>query len=133
MEKTKNHHPAGAGHEQTDADLRLLAGFSFSVMGLMLGAMLAMGGMFYLLRSRTTSHDAPVPPLTAALPEKPPEPRLQVNLKADLARVRAEENEALESYGWVDKNLGIVRIPIERAMELTIERGLPTRQKAQKK
>ena len=34
----------------------------------------------------------------------------------------------LDSYGWVDKNAGIVRIPIDEAMKLTLQRGLPTRQ-----
>jgi len=34
----------------------------------------------------------------------------------------------LESYAWVDKNAGIVRIPIEEAIRLTLQRGLPTRQ-----
>jgi topoisomerase IA-like protein len=31
----------------------------------------------------------------------------------------------LESYGWVDKDKGVVRIPIEEAMRLIAERGLP--------
>ncbi|MCA1555006.1 MAG: hypothetical protein LC737_11585, partial [Chloroflexi bacterium] len=30
-------------------------------------------------------------------------------------------------YGWVDQSAGITHIPIERAMELLLERGLPTR------
>ena len=33
----------------------------------------------------------------------------------------------LDSYGWVDKNAGVVRIPIDEAMKLTLERGLPAR------
>jgi hypothetical protein len=37
----------------------------------------------------------------------------------------AEENAALATYGWVDRDAGIVRIPIERAMELLVLRGLP--------
>jgi hypothetical protein len=42
--------------------------------------------------------------------------------------VRAEEQEKLSSYGWVEPNAGVVRIPVERAMELLAERGLPTRE-----
>ena len=58
----------------------------------------------------------------------PPEPRLQVNPRQDLADLRRREDAILGTYGWVDKNAGIVRIPIEEAMRLTLERGLPARQ-----
>ena len=57
----------------------------------------------------------------------PPEPRLQTNPRQDLSDLRAREDQLLNSYGWVDKNTGVVRIPIERAMQLIVERGLPTR------
>ncbi len=60
----------------------------------------------------------------------PPEPRLQTNPREDLLKLRASEDATLDSYGWVDKNLGIVRIPIALAMKLTLERGLPARQMA---
>jgi len=41
--------------------------------------------------------------------------------------MRAREDEILTTYGWVDRNAGIVRIPIDAAMKLTLERGLPAR------
>ncbi len=43
--------------------------------------------------------------------------------------MRAAEEKILHSYGWIDQQKGIVRIPIERAMELTAQRGLPARKK----
>jgi hypothetical protein len=52
---------------------------------------------------------------------------LQVDYFADLDKVRADWDEHLNSYGWLDKNAGVVHIPIERAMELTLQRGLPVR------
>jgi hypothetical protein len=55
----------------------------------------------------------------------PAGPSLQPLPALDLARFRAEEELALGTYGWVDKDKGIVRIPIERAMGLLAERGLP--------
>ena len=61
------------------------------------------------------------PPSSASLKE----PMLQVDPVADMEAMAAEENERLNSYGWVDKEAGIVRIPIERAIELTAEQGLP--------
>ena len=57
-----------------------------------------------------------------------PPPQLQTNPAADLATLRAQEDGKLHSYGWVDRNAGIIRIPIERAIELTADRGLPARQ-----
>jgi hypothetical protein len=57
----------------------------------------------------------------------PPFPKLQISPPVDLAKFRAREEAELNSYGWVDKKTGIVRIPIDRAMDLLLERGLATR------
>jgi hypothetical protein len=54
-----------------------------------------------------------------------PEPRLQVDPKRDLAVLRAREDTELQSYGWIDKHAGVVRLPIDRAMDLLVQRGLP--------
>ena len=43
-----------------------------------------------------------------------------------LAALRAEETHTLTTYGWVDAQAGIVRIPIDRAMELLVARGMPS-------
>ncbi len=59
--------------------------------------------------------------------ELPPEPRLQETPALDLARFRAKEDETLSTYGWVDRQAGVVRIPIERAMEIVAKEGLPKR------
>jgi hypothetical protein len=59
--------------------------------------------------------------------EQPPEPRLQESPALDLARFRAREEERLSTYAWVDRPNGVVRIPIERAMELVAREGLPAR------
>jgi len=62
---------------------------------------------------------------------QPPEPRLQTNPRGDLRALRDQEDELLNGYSWADKSAGVVRIPIERAMQLTLERGLPARKDAQ--
>ena len=62
-----------------------------------------------------------------ALESAPPPPNLQAQPQLDLAEFRARQAEILSSYGWVDRQAGIVRIPIERALDLVAERGLPTR------
>ena len=45
----------------------------------------------------------------------------------ELAEFRLRQAKLLSSYGWVDREAGVVRIPIDRAMDLVAERGLPTR------
>jgi len=59
------------------------------------------------------------PPPSASLKE----PVLQVDEAAELEKMRTKEDALLNSYGWVDKDAGIVRIPIDRAIELTAEQG----------
>jgi hypothetical protein len=54
-------------------------------------------------------------------------PRLQISPQTDLKEFRAREQTELESYGWINRTAGVVRIPIDRAMELVLERGLPVR------
>ncbi|HWD18661.1 MAG TPA: hypothetical protein VHB20_05235 [Verrucomicrobiae bacterium] len=51
-----------------------------------------------------------------------PEPRLEVTPGAGLAELRAAEDAELNSYGWIDRTNHIIRIPIERAMELLAQR-----------
>jgi hypothetical protein len=46
------------------------------------------------------------------------QPRLQVDPTTDINQFRDEENKKLSTYGWVNKDNGIVRIPIEQAMKL---------------
>jgi hypothetical protein len=63
----------------------------------------------------------------------PPAPRLQVMPAEHLKVYRAEEDVQLNTYGWVDKGAGIVHIPIERAMELSLQRGFPVRKGVEEK
>src|SRR3954465_2945485 len=56
-----------------------------------------------------------------------PTPQLQVNDTAEMAEELAEENAKLTHYQWVDQNQGVVRIPIDKAMQLVLQRGLPAR------
>jgi hypothetical protein len=60
-----------------------------------------------------------------------PKPNLQMNPQVDLATFRAQEDAELNGYGWINRTSGVVRIPIERAMELIAQRGLPTRTNAE--
>jgi len=55
----------------------------------------------------------------------PPAPRLQVAPALDLRQMRAAEEQVLDSYAWIDRSSGTVRIPISRAIDLLAGRGLP--------
>jgi hypothetical protein len=57
-----------------------------------------------------------------------PAPQLEINERTELNGERLREEQTLYSYGWVDQRAGIVRIPIDRAMDLLVQRGLPVRQ-----
>ena len=59
-----------------------------------------------------------------------PEPRLEGNERIEINSFRLNEEKLLHSYGYVDQQRGVVRIPIDRAMQLIAERGLPTRPQA---
>ena len=56
-----------------------------------------------------------------------PNPKLEEDERGQLNGIRSNEEKMLYSYGWVDEKAGTVHIPIERAMELLVQRGLPVR------
>lgn len=59
-------------------------------------------------------------------------PRLQVDEHADYQAYKERQEKILGEYKWIDRNQGVVRIPIERAMELMMERGYPARNTGQR-
>lgn len=54
------------------------------------------------------------------------EPRLETNERLEINDFRLHEEQTLHSYGWVNQSAGQMHIPIDRAMELIAQRGLPT-------
>jgi hypothetical protein len=80
-----------------------------------------------LLRFEQNAQVPPHPLASTLARSEPPLPRLQPNPRADLLALRAEEDAVLKTYAWVDKGRGIVRVPIERAIEILAQRGLPAR------
>jgi hypothetical protein len=135
------HHPHAGGHgdnpvvdhEESDVNIRAVFGFAGGLLVSAIVIHLAVWVLFRYFDAREGRQAAPAFPLAATQGSRlPPEPRLQTNPRQDLGDLRAREDQVLTSYGWVDKNTGIVRIPIDEAMKLTLERGLPTRTDANK-
>jgi hypothetical protein len=60
----------------------------------------------------------------------PPEPRLQTERNGDAAVINGRAEAVLRSYGWVDKDEGVARIPVAEAMRLLAEHGWPTERRA---
>ena len=116
-------------HEESDVNIRAIFGFGIglAVAGIVISFVVWL--LFQYFEARESRKVTPEFPLAAQQGNRlPPEPRLQTNPRADLADLRAQEENVLETYGWIDKNASVVRIPIEEAMKLTVQRGLPARQ-----
>jgi hypothetical protein len=115
-------------HEESDVNIRAILGFAAGLLVFAIVIHIAMWGLFRFFEAQASHQEQPTYPLAAKQEQRlPPEPRLQTNPKQDLADLRTAEERTLTTYGWVDRNAGVVRIPIEQAMKLTIERGLPAR------
>ncbi|HEX5214894.1 MAG TPA: hypothetical protein VFV98_05495 [Vicinamibacterales bacterium] len=84
-------------------------------------------GLFEYMQSREFARDPARSAVAAPTGTLPPTPNLLTDEPANLKHFRDAETTALETYGWVDQNAGTVRLPIEKAKELILERGLPVR------
>jgi hypothetical protein len=84
-------------------------------------------GLFEATAYRTTR--AEVRPALLATPtgDPPPGPNLLTDEPGNLQEFRAREDAVLTTYGWVDESAGTVRVPVDRAKQMLLERGLPVR------
>jgi len=110
-------HSTNGGYEKSDANVRSLAKLGLGLLGLTAVVFLLMFGMLKLLQKGAEKSQAPRHPLAEAT-QLPPEPRLQIVPELDLEKLRARDDSLLNSYGWVVKEAGVVRIPIDSAMAL---------------
>jgi hypothetical protein len=114
-----------AGHETTDASPRLILWVAAGMVVSAIVIHVAVGFFEYAL-GRWDHSPVPVTRMTAPREEVPP-PRLQTSPSLDWEEYRSASEAQLRTYGWVNRNAGTIRMPIERAMELTAQRGLPAR------
>jgi hypothetical protein len=129
-----NVHPHGelhnpdTAHEATDISMRAIVSFVILLTGVTIAIQGAMYGVFRVLARVESASDPEVSPLATPANEAPAEPRLQTTPWADLKTLRAEETSYLHGYGWIDQQAGVARIPIDRAKELLLQKGLAVRQ-----
>jgi hypothetical protein len=95
-------------------------------------ALLALAGVIHLVLAlvmqRFSKEESKLrdqrPPLFA-LTVDVPTPHLQGNPAADLARLKTQSLDRLNTYGWVNREAGIAHIPIDQAMDILARSGLP--------
>lgn len=112
-------------HESRDINIR---GVVFAAVALAIVTLIAVGivtGLFVYLRRAINQAQGP----TSMVPQEavlPAEPRIQRDPAGELREMREQEERILDDYRWVDKDAGVARIPIDRAMKVVLERGLLT-------
>ena len=151
MSDTKhNEHSDGAelGHEVSTVQVGRITWFIIVLTVLVVFTGWLMAAVLNTLegREKKAELESRPSPFAAERAKLPPEPRLQLapnsevqidkneppNLETqhplqEMKELRKSWDEQLTSYGWVDEQGGVVRIPIDDAKKLLLQRGLPTR------
>jgi hypothetical protein len=117
-------HPTG-GYEKSDAGVHS-AGILGGAFVILLIFGLVTGYLAFRFFNSPETVGPPASPLSSAR-VIPNGPRLQVNGHEDLLDYLHQQEHALDSYGWVHQKAGVVRVPIDQAMEMVLKRGLPVR------
>ncbi|MFN7945382.1 MAG: hypothetical protein U0Z53_08525 [Blastocatellia bacterium] len=117
-------------HEASDVSIRGIAWFMASLAAFVGIVYLIVWGLFDVFESDTVKSEPPPRSLVGAdVLRLPPEPRLQLapghetHPLDDMKKLREDEDNRLQHYGWVDQQRGVVHIPIEQAKKLLIERS----------
>jgi len=140
-EEMQHEHNSGVEFEREDLGARSVFEFLIGVAVMIVLASLAVWGMYGYLHRYARRHQPVQNPLvqesssdtrevTPGDIERFPQPRLEKNERLEIRDFRLQEETALNSYGWADEKAGVVHIPIERAMRLIVERGLPVSPKS---
>jgi hypothetical protein len=119
MEENKLH----PGHETTDINVWAVGKFAIALVAIMILSLALLFGLMKYFQSREATEV-----VRTVEPKKEfPQPQLQQTPIPDLKGFHAAEDKVLNSYGWVDQSKGVVRIPIDRAIDVVAKRGLPSR------
>ena len=122
MDHSMHSTPNGAGHEKSEVSVPfIVVSLSVLLVGTFLVALLVVGIFQFFSHTYQTQESA-----KQNQQQIPPEPRVEVEPYRQLLDVHAREEHVLSSYAWVDKGQGIVRIPINQAIDELAKKGLPT-------
>jgi hypothetical protein len=137
LENTTEH----GGYEHQDLQVSGILYFLLTIVVVVVICLFGLRGLFAFLDHREKALQPAVSPLVTNVPTDTrrisdpdeylkkafPDPRLETDERNQLNKEAVREEGLLYSYGWVDEKAGTVRIPIERAMDLIVQRGLPVR------
>jgi hypothetical protein len=119
MEENNKHRP---GFEESDVNVVAVGKFGIALLLVTILAMALLIGVFNYFKSQEGGEAVSVDPTKVF-----PEPQLEKTPIPHLKEVREAEDQVLNSYGWVDQQKGVVRIPIAKAMDMVVAKGLPVR------
>ena len=116
-----------ARYEPTDADAGRTYGAGLAILAAMILTALGLVPVFKMLGRHETAAQPPPAAVVKTEMSEPAQsfPRLVTSEPLALAEYRAQEDGQLTSYGWVEKDKGLARIPIEHAMRIVAAQGLP--------
>ncbi len=114
-------------HETREAVPRYILYFALGVaLSVIAGFLVSWGTLRFFQHHQT--YTAPQSAISRGRVLPPPGmPQLQTHPDADLQVYIEKQREILDSYGWVNRKNGVVRIPIQRAMNILLQQGLPVR------
>jgi hypothetical protein len=119
--------------ERGDVNVYQITAFGVGLLISCIVVVFVVWAMFDFLAKREDKANTLNPPaMLKDRPTLPPEPRLQGIVKpespsVELGQLRQDEDAILNSYGWIDPNKGIVRIPIGLAVDMVAAKGLPSK------
>lgn len=113
----------GPGYERRDVNLRAIIWLALAVTATVALTFVGLRGLINSFESVAKDADPQLSPL--APDQTPPLPRLQSTPNLDYVEYRAQQEAQLDTYDWIDKEQGVVRLPISRAIDKALEKGLP--------
>jgi hypothetical protein len=135
-EHIQQDHNAEVGYEPQDLSSKSIFAFLAALAVMTVIFVFMLRGLYMLMDRYEQEHQTPPSPLVTDVPKdtrhvpadartKFPEPRLEVDERTQLNDFLIQQEDQLATYGYVDQQAGTVRIPIEQAMKLVAQRGLP--------
>jgi hypothetical protein len=123
MDKSHDIPKTSPGYETRDANTGGVLNFLVILGAVLAATALISWGMFRYLAVHD-QQDAAASPFADTRP-LPLGPQLQVTPREDWLKYREDQERNLENYSWVNRDTGIVSVPIEQAMEILLKKGLP--------
>ena len=113
-------------HEESDVDVSAILRYGLGLLGVALVVHVLLWWLFGVFERQNARKQTQVYPMAVSEQNRlPPAPRFQENPQQELQELRAKQKALLEGYGWVNKEAGVVHMPVERAKQLILESGLP--------